>query len=352
MDLTSITEAIMAFYDGNHRDLPWRHTKDPYRILLSEVMLQQTRAETVISYYERFLSKFPTVRDLAAADEQDVLKCWEGLGYYSRARNLQASAKKIVDDYGGVMPQTADELVKLPGIGVYTAGAIASIAFSQPVAAVDGNVSRVISRLFAIHEDITRPEVKRQIHAHAQQLVPAIDAGRFTNAIIELGAVVCTPKNPLCGSCPIARACKAFAAGDAAQLPIKKKLKAQRVERRSIALLFHKDRTLVVKRKEKLLNGLWVFPDFLDMESPREIAQALGKQGIDVVYDAHMGSAKHIFTHIIWEMEIHTFYVAQQVAIDGGVWVDSTALRALPMPTAVSAARSIARQLLEQEIDR
>lgn len=354
MEKQDFTRELLAWYAHSHRDLPWRRTRDAYRIWVSEIMLQQTRAETVVSYYERFLRAFPDVHALAQADEQEVLKRWEGLGYYSRARNLQAAAKVICEKYAGKLPQTAAELETLPGIGAYTAGAVASIAYGESVAAVDGNVQRVIARYCGIREDITLTPVKNEIARRAQGFVPPEGgeaAGAFSNAMMELGATVCTPKSPACLLCPVRAGCNAFAAGDAQDLPIKKKAKAQRVENRGVALIFSGNRVLVRQRTEKLLGGLWVFPDFENITEPAEMARAIEAQlGLSVIYDEPLGQAKHVFTHIIWEMELHAFYCdapLKTAEIEGTMWVDAKQLQAMPLPTAVKAARKAAMKKLK-----
>ena len=257
MNRKNFTQTILSWYDQGHRDLPWRRTQDPYRIWISEIMLQQTRAETVVSYYERFLARYPTVQDLASAPEEELLKAWEGLGYYSRARSLQKAAKEIVARYGGQLPADLEKLRALPGIGDYTAGAIASIAFGIPAAAVDGNVERVLCRWDAIKDEVGTPAVRRQIAARAQALVPPDRPGAFANAMMEMGATMCTPKNPKCLLCPVREGCMGFAQGIAQELPHKAKKKAQRVENRAVLLVFCENRVLIVKRQEKLLGGLF-----------------------------------------------------------------------------------------------
>ena len=227
------TQAVLGWYDAGHRDLPWRHTKDAYRIWVSEIMLQQTRAETVVSYYDRFLTRYPDVQALAAAPQEELLKQWEGLGYYSRARSLQKAAQVIEDEYGGELPRDVQKLRALPGIGDYTAGAIASIAFGIPAAAVDGNVERVICRYFAIEDTVGTPAVRRMITEKTQALVPRDRPGAFANAMIEMGATMCTPKKPACLLCPVRESCQGFARGIAQELPRKPKKKAQRVENRA-----------------------------------------------------------------------------------------------------------------------
>lgn len=346
MNGSEFTNAVLAWYDDGHRDLPWRHTKDAYRIWISEIMLQQTRAETVVSYYERFLKRYPTVFQLAEAPEEDVLKSWEGLGYYSRARSLQKAAKMIVTEFGGELPADLAKLRSLPGIGDYTAGAIASIAFGIPAAAVDGNVERVICRYYGIEDTIGTPAVRRRIAEMTQGLVPAHRPGAFANAMMEMGATMCTPRNPACLLCPVRQTCQGFIKGIAAELPHKPQKKAQRVENRAVLLVFCHDRVLIVKRKEKLLGGLFVFPDMLEKNTPASLCAALEEMGIRVAYDERIGHAKHVFTHLIWEMDVHVLIADEMADVSDGQWVTREELDALPLPTAVKAARQWAMERL------
>ena len=308
----NFTRSVLSWYDAGHRDLPWRRTKDAYRIWVSEIMLQQTRAETVVSYYERFLARYPDVRALADAPEEELLKAWEGLGYYSRARLLQKAAREIVSQYGGELPADLQKLRALPGVGDYTSGAIASIAFGIPAAAVDGNVERVICRYFAISEEMGSPKSRRMIHELAQSLVPPDRPGAFANAMMEMGATMCTPKSPSCLICPVRAGCKGYAQGMA----------------------------------ERLLGGLSVFPDAVGALSPAQMCAALEALGVPAVYDARLGCAKHVFTHLIWEMEIHAFVADAPTDVPDGRWVNAAELAALPMPTAVKAARRLAEEAL------
>ena len=348
MNRKSFTQTILSWYDQGHRDLPWRRTQDPYRIWISEIMLQQTRAETVVSYYERFLARYPTVQDLASAPEEELLKAWEGLGYYSRARSLQKAAKEIVARYGGQLPADLEKLRALPGIGDYTAGAIASIAFGIPAAAVDGNVERVLCRWDAIKDEVGTPTVRRQIAARAQALVPPDRPGAFANAMMEMGATMCTPKNPKCLLCPVREGCMGFAQGIAQELPHKAKKKAQRVENRAVLLVFCDNRVLIVKRQEKLLGGLFVFPDVLEESDPARLCQALEALGIRAAYDEKLGHARHVFTHLIWEMDVHAVVADEMTQVPGGQWVSRQELAALPLPTAVKAARQWAMERLTE----
>lgn len=348
MNRKNFTQTILSWYDQGHRDLPWRRTQDPYRIWISEIMLQQTRAETVVSYYERFLARYPTVQDLASAPEEELLKAWEGLGYYSRARSLQKAAKEIVARYGGQLPADLEKLRALPGIGDYTAGAIASIAFGIPAAAVDGNVERVLCRWDAIKDEVGTPAVRRQIAARAQALVPRDRPGAFANAMMEMGATMCTPKNPKCLLCPVREGCMGFAQGIAQELPRKAKKKAQRVENRAVLLVFCDNRVLIVKRQEKLLGGLFVFPDVLEESDPARLCQALEALGIRAAYDEKLGHARHVFTHLIWEMDVHAVVADEMTQVPGGQWVSRQELAALPLPTAVKAARQWAMERLTE----
>lgn len=346
MNGSEFTNAVLAWYDRGHRDLPWRHTTDAYSVWISEIMLQQTRAETVVSYYVRFLEKYPTVQALADASEEELLKQWEGLGYYSRARSLQRAAKMIVSEFGGQLPADLKLLRSLPGIGDYTAGAIASIAFGIPAAAVDGNVERVICRYFAIEDTVGTPAVRKMITEKTQALVPAHRPGAFANAMMEMGATMCTPRNPACLLCPVRESCQGFAKGIAADLPHKPQKKAQRVENRAVLLLFCKDRVLITKRKEKLLGGLFVFPDVLEENDPAKLCGVLEGLGIRAAYDEYIGHAKHVFTHLIWEMDVHALIADEMADVLDGQWVTREELEALPLPTAVKAARQWAMERL------
>ncbi len=346
MNDQNFTQAILDWYDAGHRDLPWRHTRDAYRIWVSEIMLQQTRAETVVSYYDRFLQRYPDVQALAAAPQEELLKQWEGLGYYSRARSLQKAAQVIVDEFDGELPRDVQKLRALPGVGDYTAGAIASIAFGIPAAAVDGNVERVICRYYAIEDTVGTPSVRRMITEKTQALVPHDRPGAFANAMMEMGAAMCTPKNPKCLLCPVRESCAGFSKGIAQELPHKPQKKAQRVENRAVLLVFCGDRVLITKRKEKLLGGLFVFPDVLEENDPAKLCGALEAQGIRAAYDERIGHAKHVFTHLIWEMDVHALIADDMTQIPNGQWVTGEELAALPLPTAVKAARQWAMERL------
>lgn len=258
---SEVQERLRSWYDANRRDLPWRRTRDPYRILIAEYLLQRTRIAFGTPYYERFLARFPTVRDLAASSLDDVLSVWEGLGFYRRARNLHAAAQAIVKRFGGEIPRSYDDLESLPGIGPYTAGAVASIAFGIPVPAVDGNVIRVIARLFRIRDDVTKGAALRRIAEIAARLVSPDRPGTFNQAMMELGSTVCTPTSPACERCPLEDLCLARAAGEERELPVAVQKRSAPVVPVVFALVEARGRVLLVRRPAgQLLGGLWALP--------------------------------------------------------------------------------------------
>jgi A/G-specific adenine glycosylase len=301
-DAAGIRRALLAWYDANRRDLPWRQSRDPYAIWISEAMLQQTRVETVIPYYERFLGRFPDVRALATADMDDVLSVWAGLGYYSRARNLRAAAQEVVERHGAQLPGDAEALRSLPGIGRYTAGAVASIAFDRPEPVLDGNVKRVLARLLALREDVKRADVTERLWAEAGELAAGPRPGDLNQALMELGALRCTPRSPDCGACPLSRRCAARRAGDPESIPLRTPRRAVPRVEAAAALVVRGGRALAVRRPPRgLMGGLWELPgdDLAAREAPaRGLRRALRERvGLDVGPLRKAGSVEHVFSH-------------------------------------------------------
>jgi A/G-specific adenine glycosylase len=344
--MNNIPAALLDWYDRCARVLPWRGFHDAYRTWVSEAMLQQTRVETVLSYYDRFLSRFPDLPSLAAAPEADVLKSWEGLGYYSRARNLWKGAKQVVSEYGGVLPRDPVLLRKISGIGPYTAGAIASIAYDVPVPAVDGNVIRVLTRIFGIRTDALEPGTRRRIEALAISLVPAERPGDYNQAVMDLGATVCVPGTPDCSRCPLSAFCDAFRAGDASDLPVLPKARPQKTIPYAVLLIRSGNRVLMRQRTERLLQGLWCFP-MLEGTFPSDelIAHVHRELNISCRDPKNAGSARHVFTHQIWQMQLYTMSAeASATAPAGYEFIALDRLSSLPLPVAMNAAASVIKK--------
>ena len=321
---------LLAWYDKNARDLPWRQNPTPYRVWVSEIMLQQTRIEAARGYFQRFMAAFPAVEDLAAAESDTVMKLWEGLGYYSRARNLHACAKKVVSEYGGVFPSDAAALRVLPGIGDYTAGAIASIAFGLPEPAVDGNVLRVLSRLERFPHSVGSERVKSAFREKLRTIYPPGRCGDFTSALMELGETVCTPGTPGCARCPLAGMCLAHAAGEESRYPVLPEKKPRRVEERRVLLLQCADKVAVRRRPDKgLLAGLWELPNDMETEPPA---------GGEVC-----GEAVHIFSHVEWHMK--GYLVRCETELPGYTWVTAQEREALAIPAAFRYYTSLLKEM-------
>jgi A/G-specific adenine glycosylase len=311
LPVARLRASLLAWYDEHRRDLPWRGERDPYRIWVSEVMLQQTQVVTVIPYYHAFLERFPTLADLAAASLDDVLKAWEGMGYYARARNLHAAARCIVADHGGRIPDRYSALRRLPGLGDYTAAAVASIAFGETVAAVDGNVKRVLARLEAITDDVSLSTTTRRLRALACQLLPSDRPGDFNQALMELGALVCIPQSPACPACPWQDDCRGRAAGIQATLPRRRARAALPHVTVTAGVVRHPDgRVLIAQRKPTaMLGGLWEFPGgkCLDDEPladclRREVREELG---IEIEVGQRLTILRHSYTH--FRISLHVF---------------------------------------------
>ncbi len=303
---------MKAWYESSRRDLPWRRTDDPYRIWLSEVMLQQTRVDQAEPFYRRFVERFPTVHDLADADLNDVLLCWEGLGYYSRARNLHRAARIVVDDFDGTVPDTDVDIRSLPGVGPYTAAAVLSIAYHRPRAVLDGNVIRVLSRVFAVESDVRKAATRRALQNAADLLIDRHNPGDFNQALMELGARVCTPRSPECGRCPVAAVCEARRRGDPEAFPVS----APRgdIPHRDVvvALIFDELEQVLIQRRpdDAMLGGLWEFPggkrengETLEAACIRELREELA---MDIAVDGFFFRLSHAYSH--FKITLHAFF--------------------------------------------
>ena len=307
--LQALPAALLPWYQEHKRDLPWRHTRDPYHIWLSEIMLQQTRVEAVKGYYARFLEQLPSICALAEAEDAQLLKLWEGLGYYSRVRNLKKAAGQIMSCHNGLFPREYKAVLALPGIGEYTAGAVCSIAFGQKTAAVDGNVLRVCSRLLADYTPVEQPAFRKKIRMALEKIYPE-EAGDFTQALMELGATVCGPNRaPDCENCPCKGFCRGYAAGVAAALPAKAPKKGRKWEEKTVLILRCEDRYALVKRPDRgLLAGMWQFPE---LPGIWELPKVLKNMRLPVRDVLRQTEKHHIFTHIEWKMRGFYLEVAE-----------------------------------------
>lgn len=301
-DKTTFTKHLLTWYDEHARILPWREEPTPYRVWVSEIMLQQTRVEAVKPYFERFINALPSLPDLAKADDDAVTKLWEGLGYYNRVRNMKKCAIECVEKYGGKLPSTCGELQQLPGIGSYTAGAIASIAFKECVPAVDGNVLRVFSRVLVCEDDILKESTKKKFQMIIREYIPDDRSDAFNQALMELGAMICVPNAaPRCNICPVSSECIGYQIGAAHRLPNKASKKARRIEKKTVLVLVCGNETLLYQRpKEGLLAGLYEFLTVDKVLPKTKIADALLDVNIMNIVPLH--KAKHIFSHIEWHM--------------------------------------------------
>ncbi|MHC4391831.1 MAG: A/G-specific adenine glycosylase [Planctomycetota bacterium] len=345
----SLRRRLYAWYDEHARDLPWRETRDPYRIWVSEVMLQQTRVETVRGYYERFLEKFPTLETLADAHQDDVLAAWSGLGYYRRARALHVAARVCRDEHGGRVPRDAEAFRALPGVGAYTTGAVMSIAFDRPLPAVDGNVVRVLSRLLGEQGEVGQSKVARRLQEAATALVPARVTSRargpaiWNQAVMELGARVCLPRNPRCEECPWTRSCVARRDGLVSTIPRTKASRRSPVVPVAVAACIRAGRLLVIKRPPTgLLASLPALPSF-ENGGPEAIEEALGvrpRPG-DPIH-----RWKHTFSHRVWDASLYLTRVRGLRVPPSARWLDQAALESHPFPTAFRPVREALADLL------
>ena len=340
----SFSDDLLTWYDQNARELPWRGQTDPYRVWLSEIMLQQTQTETVKGYYARFLDRFPTVAALAAAPEEEVLKLWEGLGYYSRARNLHAAARLVSGGMGGRFPGNAAALRKLPGVGPYAANAIASIAYGEPAPALDGNQARVLSRVLAWEDELRTPF---DLLEPALELISRERPGDYNQALMDLGATICSPRQPACARCPVAGHCRAFAEDAAQDFPRKPAPVPKREEDWTILLIRLRDRLLVRRRPKGLLGGLYEFAAVEGHPGPEALAERLAGLGFsDPCLIRPLPDARHVFTHKVWRMK--GWLAGCSVAPEGFTPVDVAGLDALPFPSALRVYREIAEELLRE----
>nr|NSL46802.1 A/G-specific adenine glycosylase [Dendrosporobacter quercicolus DSM 1736] len=330
-----IVQPLLAWYDANARILPWREQPTPYHVWISEIMLQQTRVEAVKPYFDRFIRTLPDIAALAHAPVEQLLKLWEGLGYYSRARNLQKAAGLMLDKYGGELPRSYEELRTLPGIGPYTAGAIASIAYGIPVPAVDGNVLRVVARLTACSEDIGKESVKKQMAGMLKQILPDDRTGDFNQALMELGAMICLPRGVAkCASCPVAGLCRARELDIVTTLPVKAAQKARRQEQKTVFVILAQGRVALKQRPAKgLLAGLWELPNENSCLTTAKAQELLALWGVRVDAIHKLPAAKHVFTHLEWQMTGYAVYAANCTA--GLIWLKPEQLTEnLALPTA------------------
>ncbi len=303
-DYKEIVPYLLHWFDYNARILAWRENPIPYYVWISEIMLQQTRVEAVKGYFDRFVTALPDIRSLAQADEEMLLKLWQGLGYYNRVRNLQKAARQIMEEYNGSMPADYELLKKLPGIGEYTAGAIASIAFGIPVPAVDGNVLRVMKRIAASFDDITKDSVRKELWKDIMEVMPQDRPGDFNQSLMELGATVCLPNGkPLCDQCPVMHLCRAHRQDITGLLPVKQEKKERKKLERTILRMEYENKIAIRKRPPRgLLAGLWELPGLECYYEASELSQLLTSWGIQEADVAFIGKAKHIFTHVEWHM--------------------------------------------------
>lgn len=352
--LKQIVKPLLSWYDGHARVLPWREDRSPYRVWVSEIMLQQTRVEAVKPFFERFLAALPDVRALAECPEDDLLKLWEGLGYYNRVRNMQKAARMIVEDYGGEFPADYEKLLALPGIGRYTAGAIGSIAFGIRMPAVDGNVLRVLSRVKASYDDIQSQAVRSAMEQEVRKIIPEGRAGDFNQALIEIGAVVCVPNGKAkCEECPLVFCCQAKEKGIVDELPKKKEKKARRVEERTVLVLKEGDRVAIRKRPAKgLLAGLYELPNLTGYLREEEVLNHVRELGFFPLRILPLAGAKHIFSHVEWRMTGYAVSLEETKDMDreGLFFIDAKETeKKYPIPAAFAAYARYMDIVLGQE---
>lgn len=339
-ELGALAEPLCTWYAKNKRSMPWREDASPYHVWLSEIMLQQTRIEAAWAYYERFTARLPDVRALAKVPEEELLKLWEGLGYYNRARNLQKAARLVVERFDGKLPADYDLLLELPGIGSYTAGAIASIAYGIPAPAVDGNVLRVTMRYLNCDDDIMKQSVRRRMEQAIMKVIPKDCPGEFNQALMELGEVICIPGGrPQCGQCPIQNQCKGHQAGREMELPKKPEKKKRRVEKKTILVLRQGDGIGIRQREAKgLLAGMWEFPALEGHKTMPWMREWLEQHDLQDTVVKRLKGGSHIFSHVEWQMKGYELILPEsqtQHIVDGLVWCGREELKKqYPIPVA------------------
>ena len=334
-ELDQLPIPLLQWYHENARVLPWRSDPTPYHVWVSEIMLQQTRVAAVLGYYARFMEALPAVADLAAVEEDKLMKLWQGLGYYNRARNLQKAARQIVEEHGGVFPDTYEAIRALAGVGDYTAGAVASIAFGRRVPAVDGNVLRVAARVADIRENIMDPKVRRRMSELMAAAVPSDRPGTYNQALMDLGATVCLPNGkPLCDACPLLTLCEAHRLGLEEVLPVREKKAPRRVEELTMYLLVRNGRVALRKRPDRgLLAGLWEFPHVSGNLGEDAAGEPVAGWGLTPLEWRERLAARHIFTHVEWRMTGYLLTVSGP-GPEEFFWADREALEGLAVPSA------------------
>ncbi|MEE6452453.1 A/G-specific adenine glycosylase [Gottfriedia acidiceleris] len=343
---------LVNWFLAEQRDLPWRKNKDPYRVWVSEIMLQQTRVDTVIPFYNKFMQNFPTIADLANAEEEKVLKAWEGLGYYSRARNLQSAVREVHEEYSGKVPDTPELISKLKGVGPYTAGAILSIAYGKPEPAVDGNVMRVLSRILTIWEDIGIPKNRKIFEQAVRALISHEDPSAFNQGLMELGALICTPTNPACLLCPVREQCLAFETGVVTELPIKSKKKAPKPINLAVGVIRNSNNKYLIQQRPSsgLLANMWEFPTAelqSTMLSKSDTLSFFLNQESQLVVEglSYQFNIEHIFSHLVWKMEVYVGKAINEGSLSSNQkWVTLDECKELPFP--------VVHQKIYQQIEK
>lgn len=344
LEINEFKHDLLKWFDENQRQMPWRETKNPYYIWLSEVMLQQTQVNTVRPYYNAFIERFPTIEALSTTNEEDVLKYWEGLGYYSRVRNFHEAVKEVHNKYNGKVPDDPESFQSLKGVGPYTTAAVMSIVHNHPLPAVDGNVLRVWSRLTCNDADIAQPKTKKLFEKELQPFVET-KSGDFNQAMMELGATICTPKKPICILCPVQKHCEAFAEGVVSELPVKKKkIKKKTIDYDVLYITNREGQILIRKRDTKLLNGMWEFPMFEQDTSIDAIEDEL--DAVITIENEPVIQTKHVFTHMTWNMKVYKAYMQKENIKPPYKWMNKNEKDTLSFSTSMTKIFTQMNQLL------